>query len=283
MGLTVLQITDTHLLDSPRDTMHGVNTQDTLEAVLDRAFSQVDPDVVLATGDIAQVATETVYQRFLDTITSRYEGPCVYVPGNHDLRDPFDAILSQSRHRAGGWDIIGIDTHIENHVEGHVDEIELRRLDEELSSADGAVLVVGHHCPVDIGSPIFDAHRIVNGDAVTRLLGAHDRVRAYVCGHIHQPFDAFAGDVRILASPSTCFQFASGDADSLIDEDAAPGYRWLELLDDGTLETGVDRVADAPARNPQPGEQPRPLTRKCAGIPSSPEACRKQGVEEAAE
>ena len=246
MGLTVLQITDTHLLDSPRDTMHGVNTQDTLEAVLDRALGQVSPDVVLATGDIAQAATETVYRRFRDTITSRHGGPCVYVPGNHDRQDPFDAILSPSRHSARGWDIIGIDTHIEDHVEGHVHETELHRLDEELAGANGAVLVVGHHCPIDIGSPIFDAHRIVNGDDLTRLLNAHDCVRAYVCGHIHQPFDAFAGDVRVLASPSTCFQFAPGDADSLIDGDAAPGYRWLELLDNGNLETGVARLATHP-------------------------------------
>ena len=63
MGLNVLQITDTHLLDSPRDTMHGVNTQNSLEAVLDQALAEVAPDVVLATGDIAEAATETVYQR----------------------------------------------------------------------------------------------------------------------------------------------------------------------------------------------------------------------------
>ena len=121
MGLTVLQITDTHLLDSPRSTLHGVNTQDSLEAVLDQALGEVAPDVVLATGDIAQAATETVYQRFRDTITSRYAGPCLCVPGNHDRRDPFDALLPLSRHSAAGWDIIGIDTHIEDHVEGRQD------------------------------------------------------------------------------------------------------------------------------------------------------------------
>ena len=241
MGLTVLQITDTHLLDSPRSTLHGVNTQDSLEAVLDQALGEVAPDVVLATGDIAQAATETVYQRFRDTITSRYAGPCLCVPGNHDRRDPFDALLSLSRHSAAGWDIIGIDTHIEDHVEGHVRQGELRRLEAELAAAAGDVLVVGHHCPIDIGSPKFDAHRIVNGVEFTALLNAHDCVRAYVCGHIHQPFDAFAGDVRILATPSTCFQFAPGDADSLID-DAAPGYRWLELLESGNFDTRVARL-----------------------------------------
>ena len=241
MCLNVLQITDTHLLDSPRDTMHGVNTQISLEAVLDQALAEVAPDVVLATGDIAETATETVYQRFRDTITSRYAGPCLCVPGNHDQRDPFDAIRPLSRHSAAGWDIIGIDTHMENHVEGHVGEVELRRLEAELAAAAGDVLVVGHHCPIDIGSPKFDAHRIVNGDEFAALLNAHHCVRAYVCGHIHQPFDAFAGDVRILATPSTCFQYASGDAESLLD-DAAPGYRWLELRESGNFATRVARL-----------------------------------------
>lgn len=250
MGLTVLQITDTHLLDSPLEEMHGVNTQTSLEAVLDQGLSEVAPDVVLATGDIAESATETVYRRFRDTITSRYGGPCLCVPGNHDRQGPFDAILSHSlslslsslsRHSAPGWDIIGIDTHIEDHVEGHVRQAELHRLDAELADAAGDVLVVGHHCPIDIGSPRFDAHRIVNGEELTRLLNAHDRVRAYVCGHIHQPFDEFAGDVRILAAPSTCFQYAAGDTDDPLD-DAAPGYRWLELLESGNFDTGVARI-----------------------------------------
>lgn len=241
MGLTILQITDTHLLDSPLETMHGVNTQNSLEAVLDQALGEVTPDVVLATGDIAESATEDVYRRFRDTITSRYGGPCLCVPGNHDRQDPFEAILSLSRHSVPGWDIIGIDTHIEDHVEGHVRQAELRRLEAELAAAAGDVLVVGHHCPIDIGSRRFDAHRIVNGDELTRLLNAHDCVRAYVCGHIHQPFDEFAGDVRILATPSTCFQYASGDADDPLD-DAAPGYRWLELLESGNFDTGVGRI-----------------------------------------
>jgi Icc protein len=241
MGLTVLQITDTHLLDSPLETMHGVNTQNSLEAVLDQGLSEVAPDVVLATGDIAESATENVYRRFRDTITSRYGGPCLCVPGNHDRQDPFDAILSVSRHSGAGWDIIGIDTHIEDHVEGHVRQAELRRLEAELADAAGDVLVVGHHCPIDIGSPRFDAHRIVNGEELTRLLNAHDCVRAYVCGHIHQPFDEFAGDVRILAAPSTCFQYAAGDTDDPLD-DSAPGYRWLELLESGNFDTGVARI-----------------------------------------
>ncbi len=244
MGLTVLQITDTHLLDSPLATMHGVNTQNSLEAVLDSGLREVVPDLVLATGDIAEAPGQAVYRRFRDTVTSRYDGALVCVPGNHDRQVTFESVLSRSRHSAAGWDIIGIDTHIEDHVEGRVHEAELDRLDAELAAADGDVVVVGHHCPVDIGSPVFDRHRIVNGEELTGLLNVYNCVRAYVCGHIHQPFDAFAGDVRILASPSTCFQYASGDAGSLLDADSAPGYRWLELGDDGRFDTGISRIDD---------------------------------------
>ncbi|MDE0450653.1 MAG: metallophosphoesterase [Gammaproteobacteria bacterium] len=242
MRLTVLQITDTHLLESPLATMHGVNTQKSLEAVLERGLSEVAPDLVLATGDIAETPGKAVYRRFRDTVTSRYGGPFVCVPGNHDRQVPFESVLSRSRHTAAGWDIIGIDTHIEDHVEGYVHEAELRRLDAELAAADGDVVVVGHHCPVEIGSPVFDRHRIVNGEELTRLLNVYNCVRAYVCGHIHQPFDTFAGDVRILATPSTCFQYASRNADSLLDDDSAPGYRWIELGDDGRFDTGISRI-----------------------------------------
>ena len=49
------------------------------------------------------------------------------------------------------------------------------------------------------------------------------------------------GNVRLLASPSTCVQFTPGSEDFAVDT-LAPGYRWLRLLPDGTLETGVARV-----------------------------------------
>ncbi|KTC63185.1 hypothetical protein AO262_22830 [Pseudomonas fluorescens ABAC62] len=47
--------------------------------------------------------------------------------------------------------------------------------------------------------------------------------------------------MRLLASPSTCIQFAPGSEDFKVSEQA-PGYRWLRLHGDGRLETGVERV-----------------------------------------
>ena len=67
------------------------------------------------------------------------------------------------------------------------------------------------------------------------------RVRAYVGGHIHQELDAGAGAVRVLATPSTCFQFAPRSERFAVD-DALPGYRWLTLDENGGIDSCVGRV-----------------------------------------
>ena len=47
--------------------------------------------------------------------------------------------------------------------------------------------------------------------------------------------------VSLLASPSTCVQFAPGSEEFKVGNES-PGYRWLQLYPDGRLETGVSRV-----------------------------------------
>ncbi|MGK0418993.1 MAG: Icc protein [Halopseudomonas sp.] len=47
----------------------------------------------------------------------------------------------------------------------------------------------------------------------------------------------------MLASPSTCVQFAAHSENFATDE-RAPGYRWLRLFDDGQVETAVSRLAE---------------------------------------
>jgi Icc protein len=58
---------------------------------------------------------------------------------------------------------------------------------------------------------------------------------------VHQEFRAVRDGLLLLASPSTCVQFAPGSDTFRLDE-RAPGLRWLELGADGSLETRVERV-----------------------------------------
>ncbi|MBX2809216.1 MAG: 3',5'-cyclic-AMP phosphodiesterase, partial [Cellvibrionaceae bacterium] len=69
----------------------------------------------------------------------------------------------------------------------------------------------------------------------------YTHVKLILWGHIHQEFDALHEGVRLLASPSTCIQFAPGKNEFTLDK-TMPGYRWLELHDDGSISTHVERL-----------------------------------------
>lgn len=238
----VLQVTDCHLFPDPGATLLGVNTQASLAAVLAAACQERRPDALLATGDIAQDASPDTYRLFLDTVRAHFDGPLLCVPGNHDHGATFAAALPGRDLELGNWRVVGVDTHVDDVVGGEVGNSELARLSGALGGP-GPTLVVGHHCPVAIGCPWLDVHRIEDGEALMQVLvGA--AVPAYVFGHIHQEADV-ALPTRLLGTPSTCFQFAGDTAEFAID-DAKPGYRWLHLAEDGTVATEVHRIVDFP-------------------------------------
>ena len=240
--LHVLQVTDCHLFPDPRATLLGVNTQASLAAVLRAACRERRPDALLATGDIAQDASADTYGLFLDTVRGHFDGPLLCVAGNHDHGATLAAALPRDDLELGNWRVVGVDTHVDDVVGGRVGSSELARLSAVLDGA-GPTLVVGHHCPVAIGTPWLDVHRIEDGEALMRVM---DRaaVPAYAFGHIHQEADV-PTPTRLLGTPSTCFQFAADTAAFAID-DAKPGYRWLHLAEDGTVTTEVRRIADYP-------------------------------------
>jgi Icc protein len=94
---------------------------------------------------------------------------------------------------------------------------------------------------VPIGSPWLDTMMVDNAAEFFAVLDRHPQVRAVLWGHVHQTCDQVRRGVRLLASPSTCIQFQPQSAGFALDE-AAPGYRWLELHDSGVIETGVVRL-----------------------------------------
>jgi Icc protein len=121
---------------------------------------------------------------------------------------------------------------------------ELARLDDALSrNATVPALVALHHHPVPIGSAWMDAMGLRNAEDFWRIIDRHAQVRAVIWGHVHQNFDSFRHGVRLLATPSTCVQFAPRSADFALDR-RAPAFRSLLLSDDGGVATEVCRVRD---------------------------------------
>ena len=222
-------------------TLLGINTFESLRAVLDQAFLQDYPDVLIGSGDIAQFAEPATYRLFLNLVREYFVGPILCVPGNHDIGATFRQELPTASIDLNGWRIAGIDTHVDDEVGGRVDAARVGELMNEIGKHPGPGLVVGHHAPIEIGTAWLDVHCVEGGEELVGVLVNDVRTRAYIFGHIHQEFDRTLGETRFLATPSTCFQFGS-DPKRFSVETTSPGFRWLTLGSKGSVETKVGRA-----------------------------------------
>ncbi len=246
--IRVVQLTDTHLCREAGGTLLEMDTDHSLRAVTDLVLEERPAvDVVLGTGDLADGGAREAYRRLLeyfDRVSDRH----FWLPGNHDDREAMEAVDGPCRLsadlRIGGWQIIMLDSQVPGEVGGKLGPAELTGLESALESAGRAglhTLVCLHHQPVEIGCEWLDEQMIADAEAFFDVLDRHPGVRGVLWGHVHQEVDRERNGVRLMASPSTCVQFAPGSAGFRAD-DQPPGYRWLDLHTDGRIETGVSRV-----------------------------------------
>lgn len=243
----LVQLSDSHLFAEPDGKLLGMDTQDSLQKVIERVQAeQTDIDLILATGDLSQDGSLASYRRFRQ-LSERLGAPARWFPGNHDeipamQQASAGSDLLQPVVDLGNWRITLLDSSIPGAVPGYLADDQLQLLEQALSEApERHHLVCFHHHPVSIGCHWMEPIGMRNPDALFAVLERHAQVKAVLWGHIHQEFDQQRGGIRLLASPSTCVQFAPGSEEFQVDT-TAPGYRWLRLHADGRLETGVSRV-----------------------------------------
>jgi Icc protein len=246
----ILQITDTHLHAAADSRMRGVTTYATLLAVLEHA--QRDPrwpvDAILATGDIVQDESRAGYERFR-SVLEPLGVPVYTIPGNHDDPKLMSEVLTSGSFHLGGelrqgpWSIVLLSTFLAGEDAGGLGPARLQGLRQALAAHAGQhVLVAMHHHPLPMGSTWLDGVALRDAPAFWSVIDAHTNVRAVVCGHVHQATDRTRNNVSFLSTPSTCAQFLPG-SDFFALDDRPPGMRWLELHDDGRIETEVTWVA----------------------------------------
>ena len=246
----VVQITDPHLGEAPGSPLLGLNTDDSFLQVSALASEQrKSVDWLLATGDISNDGSVASYQRFRQ-LSSNLAKQVRWLPGNHD-----DLLAMAEATEDGNeldkvikldhWHIVMLNSAVPGQVGGALAESELLFLRAALEQAKGKhVLVCMHHHPIKSGCAWLDQQQVANADDFFAVLDDFDHVRAVLWGHIHQHIDTERNGVRLLATPSSCVQFAANSEDFKLDRQA-PGYRWLELYANGHLETGVCRLESA--------------------------------------
>jgi len=247
--LQLVQITDTHLNRVPGGTLLGLDTDFSLQHVIDTVLAERgNIDLVLGTGDISDHGAEAAYGRARDYF-EQLQAPVLWLAGNHDRAETMAEVLGDGGDLAtsaigGNWQVVMLNSQIPGEVGGHLGAEQLGLLEAYLAEAEQAgryCLICLHHQPVAVGSAWIDQQMVSDSDEFLSLVERYSCARAILWGHVHQALDRQHGDIRLLSSPSSCIQFAVASDDFKVD-DQAPGYRWLDLYPDGRIDTGVSRV-----------------------------------------
>ncbi len=248
----LVQISDCHLFADPHAALLGLKTDDSLDDVLnhiDHFEKHKGIDAFLVTGDLSQDGSAQSYQRLLRK-TQHLGHSQGWIQGNHDLDLPMQAcsglrpILSPGILKpAPGWQVILLNSSVEHQIHGHISDEHLRFLEEALAKAASMhSLVVTHHPPCAIGCAWLDRQCIDNPDPFEHIIKRYqDRVRAILCGHVHQQAEVRFASTRVWSTPSTCIQFKPA-SDGFALDPVGPGYRVLELHQNGGIHTYVSRV-----------------------------------------
>jgi Icc protein len=249
----LVQITDCHLGGEPGEVLLGMDTDESFVDVLELVQArEANCDYIVASGDIASFGSEQAYYRFLDFMKEYTQQPLAWLPGNHDLASLMQVIEDKSGDGEysvqGGvvdtdaWRIILLDSSVVGSEGGALAAAEIERLQRLITDTDKHILIFVHHQPIPVGSAWIDQYVIENNLELFSVLRASKQVKAIVNGHIHQEFNSEKEGIAIMATPSTCIQFAANSREFKVDT-LMPGYRWFNLYDDGDIETGVERVA----------------------------------------
>ena len=248
--LSILQLSDLHIMKAPEDKLLGINTEHYFRACLEQAFAAKGHfDLILITGDLAQEPCPASYQRIFN-ILEAYKTPCLCLPGNHDDYEVMQQILNADRINCrkqillDNWQLICLNSRVPGKPGGYLSNEELAFLENCLNKNPNyhALIAIHHHC-LETNSVWMDSQIIMNTQKLFAIIEQYPQVKVITTGHIHQVLDIKTACFRVFGSPSTCFQFVPESREFSVN-DTAPGYRLIDLYADGLVESEIIRLPE---------------------------------------
>jgi 3',5'-cyclic-AMP phosphodiesterase len=201
---TVATVNDVHFGETEAGVIEGLDVGPILSAaegeppypeMMNRAaiaeIAALDPDAVVAKGDLTTHGTKAEYEQFVAAYGSAFGDKLHHVRGNHDgyFGETFasDAPIEV---KLPGVVLAVLDTVIPKHTPGQVTAEQLEWLDELGARADRPVLVFGHHHvwnPASNQRP--ENYFGINPDDSEKLIevfGRRPRLVGYFAGHTHR-------------------------------------------------------------------------------------------------
>lgn len=196
-------VNDVHFGETECGVITGVETpvftsepgDDPYPEVMNRGavaeIAAIDPEVVLAKGDLTSDGTPEEYGRFLEVYGGAFGDRLHHIRGNHDAYHgqelaPSDPVLVD----LPGARLCVIDTTVPHRAGGGLDPDQLEWLDTAAAEADRPVLVFGHHhvwSPDDAPRP--DEYFGIDprsSESLVELVVRRPRIIGYFAGHTHR-------------------------------------------------------------------------------------------------
>jgi len=247
VDLDILQLTDPHLFENPQRQLKGVETYSSFLRTLQHALALWQPDIILLTGDLSEDRSAGAYRLLRETLEPA-QTPVFCIPGNHDDPDVLARIFDGGNFRycealrRGNWLLPMLNSWDGERGGGRLGADQLELLDRQLEATDAEhALVCLHHQPVPVGSAWLDSVGLADREDLMAVIARHPRVRGLLWGHVHQSFDQRKDGLRLMGTPSTCYQFVPGVDDFALDR-LGPGFRRIQLRRDGGIDSQVTQL-----------------------------------------
>ncbi|MDN3453429.1 MULTISPECIES: metallophosphoesterase [unclassified Psychrobacter] len=263
--INILQITDLHLStpvtadDSSSMYSDGMVCQRSFESILQQALSKdIRCDLIIVTGDLVSQVTSTIYDHIFDVLQATHI-PFACIAGNHDVTDesgkdlpfsqrkliarPADSrLLSRHVIETEYWQLLLLDSSITGKIAGEITPTDIDWLCKRLSRCKKPALIALHHHIIPLDSDWIDTHMAKNTERFWEHMLPFEHLKVVISGHTHQEQVRQRQGVTVYSTPSTCYQFKPYEYDFAYDESALPGYRWLQLANNGTVASWVERL-----------------------------------------
>ncbi|MBY6059886.1 metallophosphoesterase [Microbacterium esteraromaticum] len=257
---TVLHISDVHVTERGLlyDAVDGIAR---LRAVGDYVRrSQMTPEAVLITGDLAQRGNPGAYGALRDAVSElrdAVQAPVLTIIGNHDDTEAARTLdgHEHSHHRTVLVD--GIRFVLLDSSSGELGAAQRQWLADELATPHGEGTVVAvHHPPLGSPLPTLAKAGLRDAEQLLDILVGTD-TRAVLAGHFHHPLAAHVRDIPVMVGPSLAYhQVMDGRADRISGHDRAM-FSVVHLHADAVTATSVSL------------ETPTPLFSSSVAVPST--------------